>query len=93
MYLKCIPAKYICIWLYLQAPAPYFPSRLGMQANKMKMSHDAISSNAKGTKVMGPLEQCGFSARLRPIVLLKKRLLMRATPSLSCGRRRGWGKL
>ena len=29
MYLKCIwpEAKYKCIWLYLQAPAPYFPSR------------------------------------------------------------------
>ena len=29
MYFKCIwpEAKHICIWLYLQAPAPYFPSR------------------------------------------------------------------
>ena len=54
MYLKYIwpEAKYICIWLYLQAPAPYFPSRLPMVSGERRMSAEAEALRSAATYVL-----------------------------------------
>eukprot|EP00967_Tisochrysis_lutea_P112343 scaffold177270_cov30-Tisochrysis_lutea.AAC.5 len=54
MYLKCIwpEAKYIFIWLYLQAPAPYFPSRVGGRWSVGLISH--LGLDARRAPLLAP---------------------------------------